>query len=271
MFKRNYALIVAGILLLFLNVSLGCQELNFSKKKIKGSGNLVSENRSVSSISSVSLANQGNLFITIGSDEELVIETDDNLMEFIEVKIRSGELQIVTDKDVSIRPHDKLNYYLTVKSLNEISILSSGNVYAPELETEDFKVDINSSGDLKLDGLKTGKLVVNINSSGNMSLKKLRAKKIKVDINSSGDLNINTGGVESQQIAVNSSGNYNAANLASDEASVDINSSGDVNIHVRDFLDVVINSSGDVKYSGDPKISKRINSSGRIKQVGSTL
>jgi len=271
MLSRIYLFGIIGILLFCMHATLGCQEFNFSKEKVKGSGHLVKENRDVSGISSVDLKNQGNLYIKIGKSEEFVIETDDNLMEYIIVEMRSGELNISTDKDVSIKHTKYLNYYLTVETLDEINISSSGNVYAPEFDADDFEININSSGDLKMDGLETGYLKVNINSSGNMILKELRAKKIKAEINSSGDLTILKGGVETQSINVNSSGNYNAANMASDEAKVDINSSGDVNIHVRDYLGVSINSSGDLNYSGNPKVTQKTNSSGRVKQTGSSL
>lgn len=215
---------------------------------VRGSGNVIEESRTVSGVNGVELATFGNLTIEIGDSESLRIEAEDNLMEHIEVEVRSGKLRIGTQGNVRLDATRPVNYYLTVTGLDTIEISSSGDIQAPDLEAERFSINISSSGDLEIGVLNADTLDVSISSSGN--------------------LDIAGGQVQSQDVTISSSGNYTAPDLVSAEADVRLSSSGSATIWVQNNLQVNLSSSGDLRYHGDPTVKARATSSGDVIQIG---
>jgi hypothetical protein len=252
-----------GIIGLLFNACMAMN--NFAER---GSGRVVTEQRTISGVTGVSLSTPGELFIETGNSESLRIEAEDNLIPMIQTEVRDGVLTIGTKQHGSLSFNRSAHYYLTVKELNSISVYSSGDIQAPDLKAERFFVGVFSSGDVKMGNLQTDTLTVSISSSGDVTMGMLNARFLKIDISSSGDLNIGGGEVKRQDISINSSGDYRARNLESDESFVSLNSSGDAEIMVRNQMTANLNSSGDLRYRGNPAININRGSSGNLIRVG---
>ena len=65
-------------------------------KEIEGSRNIETREFDISNINKVEVGAEGTLIIEQGDVEELVIETDDNLFEYVEVSVSDGILKITT-------------------------------------------------------------------------------------------------------------------------------------------------------------------------------
>jgi hypothetical protein len=249
---------------------LACQVggIPISSREVRGSGNVVKAIREVSGITGVELATMGTLYIEVGENESLRVEAEDNLLGYIQTRVRGETLVIDTQNNVSLRTTQPVNYYLTVMDLDTIRISSSGDIEAPDLEAERFSVVISSSGDLEMGDLEADMLSVDINSSGNMRMGVLHANTLDVDISSSGHLEIADGQVEKQNIVISSSGDYDGRDVESDEAEVRISSNGSATIRVSDHLEANLSSSGDLYYIGSPTVDARTSSSGDIEQIG---
>jgi hypothetical protein len=258
------ALAMASILI------LGCAGVEIAGfgGGIRGSGNVVEEARPVSGVTAVSLATLGDLTIELGDTESFRIEAEDNLLEYIETDVRNGELSIRLRPNTMVNPSVPVRYYLTVSGLDEISISSSGDVFAPDLEAERFSINLSSSGDLQMGDLQTQVLDVKISSSGDVNMGQLSADTLDVNLSSSGDLTIAGGDVTSQDVNLSSSGDYTARDLKSQRATVNLSSSGAATIWVEETLEARVNSSGDLYYRGNPTVDARTNSSGDVVRIG---
>jgi hypothetical protein len=234
----------------------------------RGSGRMTTEQRNVNGINGVSLATSGDLLIEVGNTESLRIEAEDNLISRIQTDVRDGILTIQMQSPGSLFFTQPARYYLTVKSLNSISISSSGDIWAPNFKSDRFSINVSSSGNLKMGNLSTDALAVNISSSGDVNMGVLNAGAIDVNISSSGNLAIGGGEVKRQNVEISSSGDYSAKNLASDEAVVALSSSGDADIRARDRLSAALSSSGDIHYWGNPSININKSSSGDLLRRG---
>ena len=264
---KNKFSILAFVIVLFLGAlacSITIPEGVVSPTRVRGSGDVVEEEREVSGVTAVRVANQGDLFIELGEDEKLVIKAEDNLIDKIESDMRGGELILSTRKGVNIRNTEPIRYYLTVRELDEISVSSSGDVDAPEFNAGRFSINISSSGDVNVDGLNVDRLKVKITSSGDVTVGELSADTLDVNISSSGNLTILDGEVEEQEINISSSGDYDGRNLDSQYADVRLSSSGNATLRVSDDLDGSISSSGDLYYIGNPSVDVRQSSSGDV-------
>jgi len=225
-----------------------CNVINAGQQVVRGAGKVVSETRSVSAITDVSHSTIGDLTISLGDQETLTVEAEDNLLPYLETSVSNGMLTIRSKSNVALLTSRPIRYHLTVKSLQSLANNSSGNMIAPKI-----------SGQI---------ITINLNSSGNITLDEVQADTLKVQNSSSGDLTINGGQVGRQEINLSSSGKYQAPDVKSQFAQITINSSGEANIWVTEQLDAEIYSSGNVRYYGSPQITQQFSSSGKVISMG---
>lgn len=189
--------------------------------------NLVSEDRDVSGFNKVALYGSGNLFIMQGDETSLTVEAQENLMPYMETMVSGGTLELRKKQVRHPKQWRGINYYLTVKDLDGISVYGSGDVISSDFVTDStIVITIDGSGDVKLAG---------------------EAKK--------------------QEITIQGSGDYSARDFKSSECIAKIFGSGDVTVNVTDSLDITIDGSGDISYAGSPSVKQNINGSGDVKNI----
>lgn len=266
--RRTIALL--GVLLAILLVHSAFSKTHSwgSWHRIKGSGDLTTVTRDLGSFHAVSYGTIGTLHIEIGDKEKIEIEAEDNLIEYFETEVSGGKLVIRNSEDnLNLDPRRPVKFYLTVRSLDEIQILSSGDVVAPGFSASHFMIESMSSGDLKMGTLDCDEAEISVMSSGDVSLAGLTADRLDVDISSSGDVSIADGHVGDQTITINSSGDYDGRNVESDRVRARTSSSGDILVRVNDKLEARTSSSGDIVYYGSPRVNIRETSSGDVRHA----
>ncbi len=215
--------------------------LNSCDDCISGSGHVVRDERDVSEFDAIYLNGQGNLFITFGEEESLVVETDDNLQDVVETSVKHGKLLI--DNSHCINHAEKLNYYVSVKSLEMVNLNGSGRIISKnKIKSNNLEILVNGSGTIKL-FIQANAVSVRVNGSGNINLK---------------------GKANECSTKVSGSGNFRAFNFKVLESTVNISGSGNAYINSSDKLSVKIAGSGDVYYLGSPKIKSHISGSGSL-------
>lgn len=227
--KLSTSIILLPIFVLLLTLSSGCS------RKIQGTGNVVQETRELEQFTKVVLSEEGDLFIEAGELAQLVIEAEDNLQGYLVTDIANGVLDIKKVPDhIQLKATQPIRYYLTVTTLESLTLKNSGDTEVTEVNTDHYQVRISGSGNLHIGTLNAAHLDVALTSSGN--------------------LNIDTGEVEIQNIVLSSSGKYNGTNLVSQNAIVRLSSSGDAFINVLENLEADLSSSGIVYYTGNPAV-----------------
>lgn len=240
-----------GKLRVLVAVVLGIVAVGLLGGCVRGSGNIVTEDRQVGEISQVELRGSGRLEITQGSTASLEIEADDNLMRYIATDTRNGRLVISLRQGgvsfLSVDPSQQIVYRLTVPSLSKVVLSGSGDIVSTGLDAETLEVDIAGSGSLLLTDLSAERFVYELSGSGKATL---------------------TGKVAEQDITISGSGRLDAADLECETASIDINGSGKAVVWTTRELNVSIAGSGDVEYYGSPQVNQRVSGSGNIEQLG---
>lgn len=213
------------------------------KQFIRGSGNVISEERDVSGFNKVSVSGSGNLYIEQGDVESLTIEAEDNIIPLIEAKVSGNTLKIGLKTGASISLSKGIKYYLKVKDLESIQGSGSGSIYCEALEADSLSIKTSGSRKVEISDLKT--------------------KDIKIDSSGSGNITL-SGSTESQDIETSGSTKYFGEELVSKICVIDSSGSGDLVVNVSDSLD--INASGSVKitYIGNPSIDQKTSGSASI-------
>jgi hypothetical protein len=224
----------------------GCS-INLSNT-VRGSGNLIKEERSLTGIQRVMLATLGDLTISLGDQEKLIIEAEDNLMPYLTSLVRGGKLEIASEPGSNLQPTQPIRFHLIVKDLDGLETASSGNISAPEMRANRFKITSSSSGNIDLAGLF--------------------ADMLDVEMSSLGDVTIKAGEIPEQNVEIDSSGNYNAQNVVSQRATVRLNSNGNATVRISDSIQANLTSSGNLNYYGNPRLDIDSSSSGRAVKAG---
>ena len=132
------------ILILLAVASTACIP-SVQPRLIKGSGNVILEERDVSGFDQIVMAGAGQIIITQGDRESLSIETDDNLLEYISTEVTGDTLEIDFTKDIilssgarnSLQPSAGFIFRISVIDLEQVDRLLKAMLpwFSPEIET----------------------------------------------------------------------------------------------------------------------------------------
>lgn len=225
----------------------GCRAVS----SLPGSGNVVSETRSVSGFSRVDAAGMGSITLVRGDEEGVVVETDDNLMACVRTEVRDGTLYLDTaGKGRLSNPKPTKGFAFTVsfRSLEALAVSGAADVTADSIEARAFAIAISGAGDVDVGELK--------------------AESLSVAVSGAGDITLSAGAVGKQTVAISGAGSYQAADLRSASTSVAISGTGDAVVWVTDALDARVSGVGAVSYYGEPEVTRSVSGMGEVKPLG---
>ena len=219
----------------------------FSISYTRGSGDLITETRAVSGFDKVVLSGSGKVVINQGEMESLSIETDDNVMPYIDVEVTGQTLRLGFKEGASMVSPSDLVFTVGVDDLAGLSISGSGDILAETIEVEHLEVSVSGSGNVQIEGLSASQVEAKISGSGEIDL---------------------AGEVGAQSITISGSGKYLAEDMCSAAVEVKISGSGDATVCATENLDANISGSGSVNYYGRPAVSSTGSGSGRVTSKG---
>lgn len=152
---------------------------------IRGSGTLKTESRPVSTFTAVDLSGSGHLTIEQTGTESLTIEAEDNILPLLTSDVSNGTLRLGEKDTTNILTSKTINYRLTVRDLNNLTVSGSGDVTAPSLTASTLTVRLSGSGSMTLGGTADTQAVT-ISGSGRYDAAKLASKSVSIDISGSG-------------------------------------------------------------------------------------
>lgn len=212
-----------------------------------GSRNVITETRQVSNFDRVALEGSGVVIVTQGGSESLSIETDDNIMQHVEVEVEGGTLTLGFKEEVNLIFPSRLIFTVGVDDLTGLAIAGSGKIDSELIEAEDLDVSVGGSGKIQIADLT--------------------ADEVKTKIGGSGEIDL-AGEAAAQDVTISGSGKYLAGDVCSESVKVSISGSGDVTVCATDSLDVNISGSGSVDYYGRPSINTSGSGSGNVNNLG---
>ncbi len=262
---------IVVILLVVLSLALaGCWPLSIGDQgnMVRGSGKVVSETRPVSGFTSVAVMCAGDVKITQGDTDSLVIEAEDNILPLLVSEVNNGQLVLKTKPNTSYNTTRPVRFTITVKDLWQISSSASGDVQAGDIKTSTLDLALSGSADVTLGSVQATSVSVEANASGTASLASLQANLLSVEINGSGNVEIKGGAATQSTVNMHSSGNFTAPNLESQTAVVTVSGSGTATLWAKTSLTATLSGSGNVDYFGSPAVSQNVSGSGRVRSRG---
>ena len=217
-----YRYALGTCLALVLAVGLGgCDVVaETDSQTIRGTGDAVDQERNVSGVTAVEVANEGDLTVVRGDTLRLVVQAQNGLLPYIESDVESGILVIRTREGYNLDSSKPIRYHLTVPTLTALTTSSGGDIVANNLAGDALHLRVSSDGDISIGDLDVDRLVVEIASSGNVV--------------------ISGGAIDQQEARLSSSGSLDAKRL-SFEADPELTSMASI-VRVSDKLDARLSS-----------------------------
>jgi hypothetical protein len=216
---------------------------------LRGSGNVITENRVISSIRSVDLSAYGDLNISQGDAESLSIQGDDNIVAHIITEVNNGRLSIRFDESwgTLYTPSETLEFNLTVKNLESITFSGAGTIHSDNLALDDLAINLSGAGSITIEELQADNLTINLSGAGSLHIE---------------------GSVTNESISLSGVGNFNAEDLSAQNATISLTGAGNASLWVAANLNIHISGAGSINYYGTPKITKDVTGIGSLNYKG---
>lgn len=235
---------------------------NNRRINIKGSNDLVTRTKKAPDFHAVSASRA--VGVIIGGTDEIVIEANDNLVDYVVVEAKNGTLEISMSDKVNAR-----NMFVTVRIPNNGKIDAIHGSSGAEIRTEsalkasDMEVRLSSAASLDA-ALKVARCNIRLSSGSEM---KAAADfgQCNIGLSSGSELRL-SGKADSMVANVSSGSEMNAYALVARLCEVDASSGAEAEVNCSERLTARAASGGEVKYKGDCEVDKRNSSGGEVKK-----
>lgn len=238
---RKWALLIVISSML----AAGC---GFAGKRIKGNGQITTENRNTGSFAGVSSHGSFDVYVSIGNTTSVKIEGESNILPYIETYIDDdNSLRIQSKKGVWLSTKKPVKVFITAPRFGKIYSIGSGAIIGETPVADSTKLDlqVRGNGRIELD-VDAPEVLTVLTGNGSIKLK---------------------GRSKDFECKVQGNGNVKAFDLMAEETNVNILGNGDAEVYASVKLDVTIGGNGNVRYKGNAQPSTHITGNGNIKQV----
>lgn len=236
------SILVSGVLSLLL-LATSC------RKEITGEGPTVTQTRTVTNFTSVSLSLPALMYVTQEQDYKFTIEAQRNILNIIQTSVTAGDLRIKFANGKNIGSHDKIIIRVSAPVFNGLIVSGTGDISGTNaLQTSSLRLALSGAGSIILPQVEVaGKLDAYISGSGNMQ--------------------VNNGVADEGSLNISGSGSHEMLGVTFKNMDARISGSGNIKATVTGDLDVHISGSGSVYYKGTPVINSQISGSGAVRKV----
>ncbi len=234
--------ILAGI----LGVTATCA---FAANKIKGSGNIITRTIDAPDFNSIDASRAVNVVIADNSSGKITIEADDNIMEYIVVKVNDGELDITFDKKVNNLTNITIN--VTVPDNGHINGLEASSAATIKcdhtLKSNNAKIDASSAATIEAI-IEANTCEIEASSAATVKAT-VNATKCEAEASSASKI-VLKGSADTFQADASSAAKINASDFVARNCNAGASSAGHVSVNCSEKLIAHASSGASVKYSG---------------------
>jgi Putative auto-transporter adhesin, head GIN domain len=217
-------------------------------ERVRGNGNAKTVERSLAAFKDVEASDIIHLYLTQGPQVPVKIETDENLMDFVEIEQVGNRISVKTRDGYNLDPTDKIKVYITIPEYHSISVSGAGSIQTTSKITNADGLDISLSG------------------AGGIKME-LDAPSVKVDISGAGSATL-VGQTKDFEMDISGAGDAHCFDLLSENTRVDISGAGKADVFASIKLDAQVSGAGSVIYKGGAtNIKQDVTGAGKVRKA----
>lgn len=241
--KTSKITLIIFLLALFSDVTIYAQT--------KGNGNVSKQERQLAPFESINVGCAINLFLSQGSTQSVMVETDENIQDRINTKVTNGELKLNCD---NVRNATKMNIYVTVIKLTKLEA-SGASVVQGSTPINGEKLSILASGASKVNIELNAQSIYNDVSGASKETLAINAHDLKSEISGASNVKY-TGSVTEHKTEVSGAGSLKAMEFVTDNTYAEVSGAGNASIMARKQLRADLSGAGTITYLDNSEIKK---------------
>ncbi|MBA3632006.1 MAG: DUF2807 domain-containing protein [Acidobacteria bacterium] len=159
--------------------AIGCNYVNLGS--VQGSGNITGEKRNISGFSKIDAGGAVNVEVTAQKDFDVVVEADDNLLQYVKTEVSGDTLKIFSEGRIS--PKTKINVKISMPELTDLDISGASNAVVANVRTDSLQLEASGASKIKIDGVVKS---VRADASGASTIDAESLQTENADVDSSG-------------------------------------------------------------------------------------
>lgn len=265
------------VLLLAALSSAGC---------IQGSGRVVSQSRTFSSIHAIDSRGVAEVTVVAGNGSIDVV-ADDNLIDFITTTVVDGTLIIDEKPNALVQSLHTIEVHVSTPTpLTKLTVSGSGSLASmdPALQTvEHLALELSGSGSMHT-AVAVTTLVDEVSGSGSLDVSgradqslhtlsgsggvtaALTGSTVAATVDGAGSAKL-SGSANDGSFVVSGTGSVYAFAVPFQRVSANLSGTGGVEVSVAQKLDVDVSGTGSLSYRGTPEVTKHLSGSGGVVSV----
>ena len=246
------------------------------KNTIKGDGNIVTKEVSISNYDEISYVGRMDIeYEQSDAAPYLRIMVDENILPYLDIKVKGKTLIIQPKDDKKFHKEfsHSLNLHPTVceiktnsRELKDISAVGGGEfrVKTP-LKVDRLYISIAGSSTINFEKLlEARKVDFNVAGSGDINATQLKVDNLDCSVAGSGNIQLK-GEAERGDMSVAGGGDISAFGCVIRKAECSVAGGGNIKVFASEQLDASIAGGGNIRYKGDPELSKSVIGGGSIR------
>ena len=217
-------------------------------KRVSGNGSIKSDERTVSGFKTVKVSGGMDVYLSQGEVKPVKIESDENLLQYVEVIQQGDELVIREKQGFNLDPSNKIKIFVTAPVYDRIELSGAGNIYSEAKITnpDDIRIGVSGAGDIKME---------------------LKAPSVKMDLSGAGSISLK-GDTKELDLNLSGAGNAHCFDMLAEDTKVHVSGVGNAEVYASVSIDAHVSGVGDVKYKGGAtNVSQQVSGVGSVKKV----
>jgi hypothetical protein len=232
------------VLMLFASVIVFSTSCNYIKP-VEGNGKFIKVDRALKDdFTSIEISGNFNMVLTQDSLPKLSIEADENLMDYIETKVKNHKLIIKNKKRITSAKD--ITIFLTINQLKQMEL--SGAVV------------LRSSGKINLDEIS-----LELSGASNVNMD-LNCSTLNAHCNGSSTLKL-IGAAVSAEIETSGACDIDNSQMVIESMKMEVSGAGKIIVNVLTKLDVKVSGAAVVEYMGTPEVHKEVSGAGSVNKI----
>jgi len=160
---------------------------NFSFGGVKGSGNVVKENRGVSDFTEIDVSNAIQVEIVAQKDFSVEVEADDNILPLITTEIRGNVLRIKSEKSYNAKT--PVIVRVSAPNIEDLDVSGASKVNLTNLNNESLQIHSSGASKINVEGT-TVTLEIETSGASKIEAENLKAENVSVDASGASKINV---------------------------------------------------------------------------------
>ena len=156
-------------------------------EKVKGSGNVQTQDREVSNFTKIDVSGVFKVEVTLQRDVDVKVEADDNLLPFIRTEVNDDTLQIKSKKKLSTR--NPLVVKVSVPNIEALETSGASKIEMTNVNNESLTVDSSGASKIKVEGI-TKNLTVDSSGASIINAENLKSENAFIDSSGASKINV---------------------------------------------------------------------------------